>query len=199
RHLHDREHVLAPALEHRALLGRDRQEQFPGRTTRPAGVSEARDPKLHTVRHARRDVDRDGALGCYPPLAPAPLALRLDLLPRPLARGATAGGHHRAEDAAPDLLDLSGAGAGSAPGRGGPGLRPGAAAAIAGSEGVHRDVPADPERGLLEREQDAGPEVLPPSGSAPRGCLAAPPERPGAEERLEDLADVAERGSLGPT
>src|SRR5439155_23602933 len=94
---------------------------------------------------------------------------------------------------------LSGAAACSAPGGGGPGLRPGAPAAVAGSKGVHRDVPADPERGLLECEQDAGPEVLPPSGSAPRGWLAAPPERPGAEERFEDLADVAEGEGLGPT
>src|SRR5207247_8959886 len=123
--------------------------QVPGRTSRPAAVPQPPEPKLHAVRHARRSVDRDGAFGCPPPLSPAPLALRRDLLTRPLARGATAGGHHRAEDAAPDLLDLSGAAAGSAPGGGGPGLRPGTAAAVAGSKGVHRDVPADPERGLL--------------------------------------------------
>jgi hypothetical protein len=150
RHLHHREQVLASTLEHRALPYTYRKKQVPGRATRPTGVSMARDPKLHAVRHTGWNVDGDGAFGWHPSLAPASLALRLDLLPRPLTRGAPAGRHHRAEDAAPNLLDLSGTAAGSAAGRRGPGLRTRALAAVAGLEGVHRDVPADPERRFFE-------------------------------------------------
>src|SRR6266545_2601828 len=77
-------------------------------------------------------------------------------------------------------------------------LHTGALAALAGLEGDHRDVTADPERRLLERKQDGGPKVLAPAGPGPRSGLAAAPERPSAEERLEDLADVGEREGLGP-
>src|SRR6266540_2759483 len=153
-------------------------------------MSMAGDPKLHAMRHTGRNVDGDDALGGHPPLAAASLALRLDLLPRPLTRGASAGRHHRAEDAAPNLLDLPGTATGSTADGRGPGLRTGALAALAGFEGVHRDVTADPERRLLERKQDGGPKVLAPAGPGPRSGLAAAPERPSAEERLEDLADV---------
>src|SRR5207253_3463445 len=115
----------------------ERYVQVAGRTAAPSLLSPCAHPELHPVGHAGGDLHGEGLLVGRSSLAPARGAGRSDLLTGPLADGAGAGGHHGAEHAPGDVLNLPGASAPTAPGHPRPGLAAGAAASLADPKGLH--------------------------------------------------------------
>src|SRR4051794_9365379 len=107
RDLEDRVQIDPLALEQRVLTDDEREVEVAARTAALAGVTRAGDPQVHPVAHACGDVDRNGGLREQTPVAVAPLARRRDLLAGPLALRTCMRGHHGAEHAAPDVLDLT--------------------------------------------------------------------------------------------
>ena len=101
-------------------------------------------------------------------------------------------GHDGPEDAPADVLHLTGPAARVAPLRRGPGLRAAALTDLARLHPPDLDLAPRAERRLLEPEREIGEQVLAGLRTAP-ATAAAPAERPGPEERLEQVGDVAER------
>ena len=131
-------------------------------------------------------LDIEQPLRDEPPVAVAALARLLDDPARTVTARTGRRTDELAEDALRDLLDAARAAAGVARDGRRAGLRPGAAASLAGDGHLQRHLYVRPVERLDERDLDGRPDIL---AARPPPCLR---EEALAEERGEQIRDVPE-------
>src|ERR671919_671164 len=193
RNIEAGEQIRPASFEHWILVDAQRHVQIAGSTAPPSRVARTGDAEVEPVRHAGGDVDRHRGVDwdAAPPVAP--LTRRDDLLAGPLARRAGVCGHHGAEDASSNVLHLAGASTRPASLRRRSRFGPRTGTAIAWFQSFELDLATNAERGLAEGQARLREHVLTVVRSRAARCGSPATERAGAEERLEDVGDVAER------